>query len=212
MFVLSGARKPELASSETSEALYAARLWLHEDHSRSGGVTSLLLAHCASQNKFMKTIASLVVCSLFFVSTLPASPLEEQNKAIAKQAFEEVLSKGNFAVAGQFYAKDFLSHGVNRDANLTEDQALLKGWRESFSDVRVWPRKLMAEGDLVTVYWVVRGENLVATNGFPGTGKIVRSSGITIWRIVDGKIKEQWSAFDRLDMMQQLGLIPPDTK
>ena len=104
------------------------------------------------------------------------------------------------------------SHGVNRDANLTEDQALLKGWRQSFSDVRVWPRKLMAEGDLVTVYWVARGENIVAANGFPATGKIVKSSGITIWRIVDGKIKEQWSAFDRLDMMQQLGLIASENK
>jgi steroid delta-isomerase-like uncharacterized protein len=160
----------------------------------------------------MKTIASLIVCSLFFVSTLPASSLEEQNKAIAKQAFDEVLSKGNFARAEQFYAKDFLSHGAKRDANLTEDQELLKGWRQSFSDVRVWPRKLMAEGDLVTVYWVVRGENLLSTKGFPATGKIVRSSGITIWRIVDGKIKEQWSAFDRLDMMQQLGFLPPETK
>ena len=160
----------------------------------------------------MKTIAPLIVCSLFFIPTLRASPLEEQNKAIAKQAFEEVLSKGNFALVEQFYAKDFRSHGVNRDANLTEDQALLKGWRQSFSDVRVWPRKLMAEGDLVTVYWVARGENIVAANGFPATGKIVKSSGITIWRIVDGKIKEQWSAFDRLDMMQQLGLIASENK
>jgi hypothetical protein len=25
---------------------------------------------------------------------------------------------------------------------------------------------------------------------------------------VDGKIKEEWSAFDQLSMMQQLGLLP----
>lgn len=160
----------------------------------------------------MKTIAPLIVCSLFFASTLRASPLEEQNKAIAKQAFEEVLSKGNFARAEQFYAADFLSHGLYRDANLKEDQAWLKGWHQILSDVKVEPRKLMAEGDLVTVYWVARGENTVATSRFPASGKIVKSSGITIWRIVDGKIKEEWSAFDQFEMMQQLGLIPSQTK
>ncbi|PYI96651.1 MAG: cyclase, partial [Verrucomicrobia bacterium] len=45
-------------------------------------------------------------------------------------------------------------------------------------------------------------------NGLPATGKKVEQAGITIWRIVDGKIKEEWSAFDQLSMMQQLGLLP----
>ena len=160
----------------------------------------------------MKTIAPLIVCSLFFVSTLPASSVEEENKKIAKQAFKEVLSKGNFPLAEHFYATDFLNHGQSGDATLKEDQALLRGWHQAFSDVTVEPRKLIAEGDLVTVYWVARGKNTGAANGIPATGKRVVSSGITIWRIVDGKIKEEWSAFDQLEMMQQLGLIPSETK
>jgi hypothetical protein len=35
----------------------------------------------------------------------------------------------------------------------------------------------------------------------------VEQSGITIWRIVNGKIKEEWSAFDQLSIMKQLGLL-----
>jgi hypothetical protein len=35
----------------------------------------------------------------------------------------------------------------------------------------------------------------------------VEQAGITIWRIVGGKIKEEWSAFDQLSMMKQLGLL-----
>jgi steroid delta-isomerase-like uncharacterized protein len=160
----------------------------------------------------MKTIAPLIVCSLFFVQTMPASSVEEENKTIAKNAFREILSKGNFPLAEHYYATDFLNHGLYRDASLKEDQALLRGWHKTFSDVRVEPRKLIAEGDLVTVYWVAHGRNTGAGNELPATGRKVSSSGITIWRIVDGKIKEQWSAFDRLDMMQQLGFIPPETK
>ena len=160
----------------------------------------------------MKTIAPLIVCSLFLVPTLSASPVEEENKKIAKQAFKEVLSKGNFPLAEHYYAKDFLNHGLYRDATLKEDQAVLRGWHKAFSKVTVEPRKLIAEGDLVTVYWVAHGTNTGAANGIPATGKKIASSGITIWRIVDGKIKEEWSAFDQLEMMQQLGLVASETK
>ena len=178
----------------------------------SGGVTSLLPAHCAIAKQDMKTIATFIVCTLFFVRILPASPLEEQNKAIAKHAFKEILSNGNLALAGQFYAADFRSHGVYHDASREENQASLKGWHQAFSNITVEPRKLIAEGDLVTVYWVARGQNTGAANGIPATGKNIVSSGITIWRIVDGKIKDEWAAFDQFEMMQQLGLVASKPK
>jgi steroid delta-isomerase-like uncharacterized protein len=67
---------------------------------------------------------------------------------------------------------------------------------------------LIAEGDLVTVMWTGRGTNTGTGNGLPATGKSLAARGITIWRIVDGKITEEWSAFDQLSIMQQLGLLP----
>ena len=160
----------------------------------------------------MKTIRTLSTCSFLLTGSLFASPLQEQNKAVAKSAFEEILSNGHFELADQLYARDFVNHGVRHDASLEEDQGALKGWHQAFSDVVVEPRKLIAEGDLVTVYWVARGTNTGTGNGLPATGKKVELAGITIWRIADGKIKEEWSAFDQLSMMRQLGLLPPETK
>ena len=136
-----------------------------------------------------------------------ASSLQEQNKALAKRAFEELLSKGRFELAEELYAKDFVNHGIHRDISLAEDQAALKGWHQAFPDLSIAPEKLIADGDLVAVYWIARGTNTGAGNGLPATGKKVEQSGITIWRIVDGKIKEEWSAFDQLSMMKQLGLL-----
>jgi steroid delta-isomerase-like uncharacterized protein len=160
----------------------------------------------------MKTIRTLSTCSFLLAGSLFASSLQEQNKAVAKSAFEEILSNGHFELADQLYARDFVNHGVRHDASLEEDQAALKGWHQAFSDVVVEPRKLIAEGDLVTVYWVARGTNTGTGNGLPATGKKVELAGITIWRIADGKIKEEWSSFDQLSMMRQLGLLPPETK
>jgi steroid delta-isomerase-like uncharacterized protein len=90
---------------------------------------------------------------------------------------------------------------------LEEDQAALKGWHQAFPDLSIVPEKLIADGDQVAVYWIARGTNTGTGNGLPATGKKAEQSGITIWRIVDGKIKEEWSAFDQLSLMQQLGLL-----
>src|SRR5437773_7226351 len=156
----------------------------------------------------MKTLIAFSTCSLLFPAFVFAFSLQEQNKALAKRAFEELLSRGRFELAEQLYAKDFVNHGIHRDVGLAEDQAALKGWHEAFPDVVIVPEKLIAEGDLVTIYWIARGTNTGTGNGLPATGKKAELAGITIWRIVNGKIKEEWSAFDQLSMMQQLGLLP----
>jgi steroid delta-isomerase-like uncharacterized protein len=155
----------------------------------------------------MKIISIISTCLFLLVGVIFASSLQEQNKALAKRAFEELLSKGRFELAEQLYAKDFVNHGIHRNISLEEDQEALKGWHQAFPDVAIVPKKLIAEGDLVVVYWVARGTNTGTGNGLPATGKKVEQAGITIWRIVDGKINEEWSAFDQLSMMKQLGLL-----
>ncbi|PYK13943.1 MAG: ester cyclase [Verrucomicrobia bacterium] len=148
-------------------------------------------------------LAPLLIAGQLFGSTL-----QQQNKVIAKRAFEEILSRGRFELAEQLYAKDFVNHGVHSNASLEEDQRALKDWHAAFPDLVIVPEKLMAEDDLVTIYWIARGTNTGTGNGLPATGKKAEVAGITIWRIIDGKIKEEWSAFDQLSMMRQLELIP----
>jgi steroid delta-isomerase-like uncharacterized protein len=155
----------------------------------------------------MKTTLAVSACWLFAAS-LFASSLQEQNKAVAKRAFDEILSRGRFQLAEELYAKDFINHGIHSNANLQEDQAALRGWHQAFPDLAITAEKLIAEGDLVVVYWIARGTNTGTGNNLPATGNKVELAGITIWRILDGKVKEEWSAFDQLSIMQQLGLAP----
>jgi steroid delta-isomerase-like uncharacterized protein len=158
--------------------------------------------------KAARIATGVYLAPLLIVGQLFGSTLQEQNKATAKRAFEEILSHGRFDLAEQLYAKDFVNHGLHSNASLEEDQTALKGWHAAFPDVVIVPEKLIAENDLVTIYWIARGTNTGTGNGLPATGKKAELAGITIWRIVDDKIKEEWSAFDQLSMMQQLGLIP----
>ena len=159
-------------------------------------------------NKAARIATGVYLALLLIAGQLFGSTLQEQNKVTAKRAFEEILSHGRFELAEQLYARDFVNHGLHSNASLEEDQTALKGWHAAFPDVVIVPEKLIAEDDLVTIYWIARGTNTGTGNGLPATGKKAELAGITIWRIIDGKIKEEWSAFDQLSMMQQLGLIP----
>ncbi|HZQ68029.1 MAG TPA: ester cyclase [Terriglobales bacterium] len=158
----------------------------------------------------MKTrIAALFFLSCFAVASLPAraSSLQTRNKAVARRVFDEIFNQGKFQVADEIYAKDFVNHGVQRDVGLKEDQDAARGWKLAFPDLKMTVVKEIAEGDLVTVLYTGTGTNTGEGNGLPATGKKVQARGITIWRIVNGKIVEEWSEFDQLRIMQELGLI-----
>ena len=156
----------------------------------------------------MKKIVFLfwfLVCA----TALTAGTLQDQNKAVARRVFDEIFNQGKYEAAAQIYAPDFVNHGFSTDIDLKQDQAAARGWREAIPDIKVAVTMMIAEGDLVTVLWKAEGTNTGQGNGLPATGKKVQGRGITIWRIVNGKIREEWSEFDQLRLMQQLGLLPP---
>jgi steroid delta-isomerase-like uncharacterized protein len=160
-----------------------------------------------------KTIALLFLA--LFVIALPsafASNVQTNNKAIARRVFDEIFNQGKFEAADQIYSKDFVNHGLTRDVSLKEDQDAARGWKLAFPDLKMTVVQEIAEGDLVTVLWTGTGTNTGLGNGLPATGKSGKIRGITIWRIVNGKIVEEWSEFDQLTIMKQLGLIPGSGK
>ena len=161
-----------------------------------------------------KIIAVLVLISCLGVASLPAaaSNLQNKNKAVARRVFDEIFNQGKFEVADKIYAKDFVNHGVHRDVGLKEDQDAARGWKLAFPDLKMTVLQEIAEGDLVTVLWSGTGTNTGEGNGLPATGKKIQARGITIWRIVNGKITEEWSAFDQLRIMKDLGLMPAAAK
>ena len=68
-----------------------------------------------------------------------------------------------------------------------------------------------AEGDYVATRWTGRGTQKGELMGIPATGKQVTVSGITISRLWDGKVAEEWTTWDTLGMMRQLGAVPAPT-
>ena len=68
---------------------------------------------------------------------------------------------------------------------------------------------LIAEGDKVAARITGYGTHEGELFGIPRTGKEIRLSGIVVWRIKRGKIVEHWAQNDTLDLLHQVGALPP---
>jgi len=135
----------------------------------------------------------------------PTPTIEARNKAIATRVFEEIFNQGRFEVANEIYSPDFQNHGLHQDFDLKTDQDAVHAEKHAFPDLRMQVERLIAEGDFVTALWTFRGTHTAGGYaGLPATGTPIELRGITIWRIVDGKIRDEWSTWNELRAYAQV--------
>src|SRR5262245_6127889 len=80
--------------------------------------------------------------------------------------------------------------------------------RQGFPDFDIVVEDVVAEGDRVTKRFVFRGTHKGEFGGVPPTGKKVAMRGITLYRVVGGKVTEIYWNYDVFGLLQQLGAIP----
>ena len=161
----------------------------------------------------MRRLALLLLgLTAFIGSPVTAHDVEARNKAVARSFFEDVLDTGKLEDYAKSHAPDFVAHADGRLASLEEDMAAAREQRKALPDMRVKVNHIVAEGDLVSVYWTASGTNTAAGAGMPATGKSVTVNGMTLFRFQRGLIQEEWSVFNEYSILKQLGLLPPPTK
>lgn len=131
------------------------------------------------------------------------------NKAIAERIMLEMWNEGNLGLADQLFARDYVSHDpANRVQGTEGVKQLVTKYRTAFPDTHFTIEEMIAEGDKVVTRWKAEGTHRGVLEGIAATGKRVTVAGVTVSRIVNGKVAEDWPAWDALGMMQQLGAIP----
>lgn len=131
-------------------------------------------------------------------SVRPISQQEDRNRAVATRVFEDIFNQGRFEVAKEVYAPEFRNHGRLRDATLEEDQAAVHLEKQAFPDLKMTINLLVARGDIVSVVLTFSGTHTGPGVGLPPTGASIAMRDITIWRMVDGKISEEWTSYNEL--------------
>lgn len=134
----------------------------------------------------------------------------EANKAIDRRIIEEALNRGDFAVAYELIAPDFVDHAAPPGMQQGPGgfRAAVAAFRNAFPDLHVTIEEHIAEGDRVARRMTLRGTHHGDLFDIPPTGKAMTITGIHIVRLADGKIAEHWGCNDDVGLLQQIGVIP----
>jgi steroid delta-isomerase-like uncharacterized protein len=133
-----------------------------------------------------------------------------ENEALAQRFFEELCNQRNGAVADEIVSADYVSHGPQAPPAEGPDGvrariAVYQDALEGYWDVQ---EILSAGQDRVVVRWTGRGTHTGELMGVPATGASIACDALTIFRIADGKIAEEWTVWDALGLLQQVGAVP----
>ena len=138
--------------------------------------------------------------------------MAEENKAIARRWMEELWSQGNASVADALIAPDYAVHDPGtpgRSGGIEGEKHTVAMYRTIFPDLQFTMEEVIGEGDRVVIRWTARGTHRGELQGSAPTGKSVEITGISILRMVNGKIAEHRLNWDTLGMLRQLGVSSP---
>jgi steroid delta-isomerase-like uncharacterized protein len=122
----------------------------------------------------------------------------EENKAIVRRYLEDAWNNGNVDAVDQLFVPE-LAEGIKQQ---------ILAFRAGFPDWHCEIDDFIVEGDKVVNRWTGTATHTGTLFGIPPTGKKVTVEGITIHRIQNGKITNDWSQGNQLQLMQQLGVVP----
>jgi len=137
-------------------------------------------------------------------------------KALVRRFVEE-WNKGKAAtmvVLDELFATDFvMHHGTGEEIHGLKDfkQHVSEAFNV-FPDLHFTIDDMVVEGNKIATRWTLTGTHKGEFMGRPPTNKKVKIWAITIDRIADGKLMEEWERYDTLGLMQQLGITPTPKK
>ena len=129
--------------------------------------------------------------------------------------YVEVWNGGNPDSLDAIMSKDFVYHSNSSpDANGIEGiKKVIASFRTAYPDAKLVREEVIFSENKAAARWAITGTN-TGPGEIPPTGKSVSIWGESIIHYENGKITEEWVAFDNQSMMEQLGytMIPPSEK
>jgi steroid delta-isomerase-like uncharacterized protein len=133
---------------------------------------------------------------------------EMDNKELVRSCFEKACVHHDLDGALELISEDYMLHDPT-EPNFPGGREAFKemcgGFFEAIRDSSCTIEDQFAEGDRVVTRWTFSRCQTKDLPGMPSKGKCFNVSGITISRVADDKIAEEWVNMDALGMRQQLG-------
>ena len=134
--------------------------------------------------------------------------MEYDNKALARQWFEEVWCKHRSEAITEMMAPDVIAHGLGDGSEpFVGAEPFLEFHRKfvgAFPDLHLRVDEVVAEGELTAIRFTATGTHAGEGLGLPPTGRPIQFQGVTFARWKEGLITEGWNLVDFAAMNQQL--------
>jgi len=142
----------------------------------------------------------------------PAAGTVDANKTLVRRYIDDVLTANKQDELDQLLSSDFTDSTPGAEAEGTGPDVVRAAQdriHTIFPTVQYRIDDLIAEGDKVVARYTVRARSKEA-EGAPA--KSVEVTGITIFRVAEGKIREEWIINDQVELYRQLGFTiqPPE--
>jgi len=121
--------------------------------------------------------------------------MSEENKALVRSYYAEVLNGRNLGAVGDYFADERLVEGVTRGCF---------AYFQAFPDLHSSVDELIAEGGTVFCRSTMTGTHDGEYKGIPATGRHVSAESAEVFRIVDGRIAGYWCLANVAGLMRQL--------
>ncbi len=134
----------------------------------------------------------------------------EHNKALVHTIADRINAK-NLEDALTLFGPNHVEHAAypGMPSGVEAVRAFFSMLFVGFPDAQTTILDTIAEGDKVVLRATIEGTHTGPFIGIAPTGRHAKWSFIDIYRIADGKIVEHWVETDQMNLMQQLGLVPP---
>jgi len=133
--------------------------------------------------------------------------VEEQNKDIVKRYWNGKWNERRPEVLDELQTSDVVYHGTSMQMNnLEEYKQVYSSFLSAFHDTKITIDEIIAEGDKVMTRVTLSGVHKGELEGMPPTGNAATMRAFTVFRLVDGKIVEEWEIIDELAMMMAIGM------
>ena len=140
--------------------------------------------------------------------SLPRAQVDVQT--IAARRYDTFWNTGDEALARSALAPNFIDNTLppGRPQGLTGPLAASKVIRAAIPDMGCEIEQMIVAGDRVVAHLRFHGHFTGRFGRIQGQGQTINFIATDIYRVVDGRVAENWHIEDNLTLQQQLGLIP----
>jgi steroid delta-isomerase-like uncharacterized protein len=135
--------------------------------------------------------------------------MTDNERRLASRWFEEVWNRQRREAIAEMLSPDAVLHeGADQLRGPEGFYPFYDRIRATFPDLYLTIEQTVAEDDLVCVRWSCTMTHTGDGLGMPPTGKKCSVTGMSILRVVGGKLVEGWQNWDMLGLLQQIQGAP----